>query len=259
MWAAVGWGSMLASHFRGLNYLVATTNTSNEKTELMKQKGYNAFRVIFSGDRSQDHKAENLQAQTAFDQLDTIIISIPMSRSKDAESQTILFQNVLSFLENNKKQLFLMSSTGIYPQVKQYIDEDTFPADQLDNTLFAIEKLFLEKIPELNILRLGGLMGQDRVFYKYYKEAGRYEAVNHIHYHDICRVIEKMISLDLKGKIYNVVAPLHPAKGDVYTYQTGNELDPAIPEKTENRIISSEKMIRELTYSFVFPDPKTFT
>ena len=38
-----------------------------------------------------------------------------------------------------------MSSTGIYPQVKQYIDEDTFNADQLDNTLFSIEKLFLEK------------------------------------------------------------------------------------------------------------------
>ena len=224
----------------------------------MKQKGYKSFRVMFSGDLSQDHKAENLLAQTAFDQMDVVIISIPMSRSKDAESQTILFQNVLSFLGNNKKQIFLMSSTGIYPQVKHYIDEDTFPEDQLDNTLFAIEKLFLEKIPELNILRLGGLMGQDRVFNKYYKEAGRYEAVNHIHYHDICRVIEKMISLDLKGKIYNVVAPLHPAKGDVYTYQTGNELDPAIPKKTENRIISSEKMIRELTYSFVFPDPKTF-
>lgn len=254
-----GWlGQQLASHLRGLNYWVATTNTSAEKTELMKQKGYNSFRVIFSGDRFQDPKAENLEAQTAFDQMDAVIISIPMSRSKDAESQTVLFQNVLSFLGNNKKQIFLMSSTGIYPQVKQYIDEDIFSSDQLENTLNSLEKIFLDKIPEINILRLGGLMGQDRMFYKYYKEAGRYEAVNHVHYQDICRVIEKMISLDLKGKIYNVVAPLHPAKGDVYTYQTGNELDPAIPQKTENRIISSEKMIRELAYTFAFPDPKTF-
>jgi len=254
-----GWlGQHVADHCRGLNYLVATTNTSNEKTELMKQKGYNAFRVIFSGDRPQDHKAENLQAHIAFDQMDTIIISIPMSRSKDAASQTILFQNVLSFLGNNKKQLFLMSSTGIYPQVKKYIDEDTFPAEQLDNTLFAIEKLFLEKIPELNILRLGGLMGQDRMFYKYYKEAGRNEAVNHVHYQDICRVIEKMMLLELNGKIYNVVAPLHPTKGEVYAYQTKTGIDASLVIQEENRTISSDKMIRELGYAFVFPDPKTF-
>ena len=254
-----GWlGQHVAGHFSGLNYLVATTNTSNEKTELMKQKGFNSFRVIFSGDRLQNHKTENLQAQTAFDQMDQVIISIPMSRSKDAESQRILFQNVLSFLGNNNKQIYLMSSTGIYPQVQQSIHEDTFPTDLLENTLYNIEKIFLEKIPELNILRLGGLMGNDRMFYKYYKESGRNDAVNHVHYEDICRVIEKMIGLQLKGKIYNVVAPLHPAKGEVYAYQTGNDLDPVIPEKTENRIISSEKMIRELAYSFVFPDPKTF-
>ncbi len=254
-----GWlGQHIACHFRSLNYLVATTNTSAEKTDLMKEKGYNSFRVIFSGDRLQNNKTENRQAQKAFDQLDAVIISIPMSRSRDAESQTILFQNVLSFLKNNKKQLFLMSSTGIYPQVKQYIDEDTFPADRLDNALFIIEKLFLEKIPGINILRLGGLMGNNRMFYKYYKESGRNEAVNHVHYDDICRVIEKMIRLELKGKIYNVVAPLHPTKGEVYGYLNRTDSDPAIPQKTENRIISSEKMIRELAYSFVFPDPKTF-
>ena len=47
-----GWlGQRIASHLSGLNYWVATTNTSAEKTELMKQKGYNAFRVIFSSDR----------------------------------------------------------------------------------------------------------------------------------------------------------------------------------------------------------------
>lgn len=151
-----------------------------------------------------------------------------------------------------------MSSTGIYPQVQHYIDEDTFPADLLENKLYNIEKIFLEKIPEINILRLGGLMGQDRMFYKYYKEAGRNDAVNHVHYEDICRVIEKMIGLELKGKIYNIVAPLHPTKGEVYAYQTRADLDPAIPQKIENRIISSEKMIRELAYSFAFPDPKTF-
>ncbi len=151
-----------------------------------------------------------------------------------------------------------MSSTGIYPQVKKYIDEDTFPAEQLDNTLFAIEKLFLEKIPELNILRLGGLMGQDRMFYKYYKEAGRNEAVNHVHYQDICRVIEKMMLLELNGKIYNVVAPLHPTKGEVYAYQTKTGIDASLVSQEENRTISSDKMIRELGYAFVFPDPKTF-
>lgn len=101
-------------------------------------------------------------------------------------------------------------------------------------------------------------MGKERLFYKYYKEAGRNEAVNHVHFEDICKVIEKMILLELKGKIYNVVAPLHPAKGEIYAHQTNTKIKPAITEKTENRIISSEKMIRELAYSFVFPDPKLF-
>jgi hypothetical protein len=113
-------------------------------------------------------------------------------------------------------------------------------------------------MPSINILRLGGLMGDNRMFYKYYRKESSNEAVNHIHYEDICRVIEKMMLLGLKGKIYNIVAPLHPTKGEVYAYQTRVDSDPAIPRKTENRIISSEKMIRELAYSFVFPDPKTF-
>ncbi|MDZ7614085.1 MAG: hypothetical protein U5K51_10645 [Flavobacteriaceae bacterium] len=140
----------------------------------------------------------------------------------------------------------------------EYIDEDTFSSDQLHQTLNKIEMVLAEKLPDINILRLGGLMGKERMFYRYYKESGRNEVVNHIHYIDICKVIEKMILLELKGKIYNVVAPLHPTKGEVYAHQTNSSTVPGISDKTENRIISSDKMIRELAYSFMYPDPKTF-
>jgi len=255
-----GWlGHKLAGHFAALGFPIYTTNTSAEKTEGMRKEGFTSFMVNFPEDRLQDCETENKLAQTTFDKLDIIIICINMSKTKEVQLQTKLFQNVLSFLGKKNKQLFLMSSIGIYPQSKQVIDEHTFSPEQLHTSLYKIEEVFLKNMPSINILRLGGLMGDNRMFYKYYRKESSNEAVNHIHYEDICRVIEKMMLLELNGKIYNVVAPLHPTKGEVYAYQTKTGIDASLVSQEENRTISSDKMIRELGYAFVFPDPKTFT
>jgi nucleoside-diphosphate-sugar epimerase len=254
-----GWlGQKLAGHFAALGFPIYTTNTSAEKTEGMRKEGFTSFMVNFPEDRLQDYETEIKPAHTTFDKLDIIIICINMSKTKELQLQMNLFQNVLSFLGNKHKQLFLMSSIGIYPQSKQVIDEHTFPTEQLHARLHKIEEVFLKNLPSINILRLGGLMGDNRMFYKYYRKESSNEVVNHIHYEDICRVIEKMMLLGLKGKIYNVVAPLHPTKGEVYAYQTKTVIDASLVSQEENRTISSDKMIRELGYAFVFPDPKTF-
>jgi len=117
------------------------------------------------------------------------------------------------------------------------------------------ESFILEKFPQANILRLGGLMGGERLL-KNYNISNLDQLVNHIHYADICSVIEKMLERHSESKVYNVVAPVHPNKEEVINAQKGL---PYSGTRTDTgRIISPEKLISELDFQFQYPDPRYF-
>ncbi|MEG2077608.1 MAG: hypothetical protein RRZ31_02395, partial [Chryseobacterium sp.] len=78
--------------------------------------------------------------------------------------------------------------TGVYPDT-----EKEFTEDDLDSQDVESESFILEKFPKTNILRLAGLMGDQRLL-KNYNITNLDQLVNHIHYADICSVVEKMLN-----------------------------------------------------------------
>ncbi|MDR7694097.1 epimerase [Riemerella anatipestifer] len=243
-----GWlGEHLVEHFAPA-YSIHTTNTSESKANLLKNKSCQTSIINF--DNPIDTPWETLS------KLDAIIITVPFSKRTDLHLLKTKFHNINRFIFGFKKPIFLMSSIGIYPQIEGIINENTLNNADLDQHILSIEKQMKSNFPHLNILRLGGLMGGNRMLSNY-KITNLNQVVNHIHYKDVCLVIEKMLIRNLISKTYNIVAPLHPTKQEVINQQTGKPI-PTIPQKTFGRIISSHLSEIEIPYSYRYPDPTKF-
>ncbi|WP_313095507.1 hypothetical protein [Empedobacter sp.] len=108
------------------------------------------------------------------------------------------------------------------------------------------------------ILRLGGLMGDDRFLSKYIdlNSENLSQMVNHIHYLDICQVIERIINSNKNSSIYNVVTLEHATKEEVLEYQLYKKIISSI--NREGKIISSQKIQDEFNYEFLYPNPVYF-
>ncbi|MHA3047304.1 epimerase [Riemerella anatipestifer] len=243
-----GWlGEHLVEHFAPA-YSIHTTNTSESKANLLKNKSCQTSIINF--DNPIDAPWEILS------KLDAIIITVPFSKRTDLNLLKMRFHNISSFIFGFKKPIFLMSSIGVYPQIEGIINENTLDNADLDQHILSIEKQMKSNFPHLNILRLGGLMGGNRMLSNY-KVNNLHQVVNHIHYKDVCLVIEKMLNRNLTSKIYNIVAPLHPTKLEVINQQTGKPI-PTNPQEIFGRIISSHLSEIEIPYSYRYPDPTKF-
>ncbi|MFL9835240.1 Rossmann-fold NAD(P)-binding domain-containing protein [Chryseobacterium terrae] len=227
-------------------YEIFATTTSESKIEELRSKGYHPTLIDFP-----DHLSEKIEVWNVLSQLDVVIITVPFSGIRGAQiSMKEKQNNLLKFLGDYKGQLFLMSSTEVYPQIDKDFSEDDQPAENVES-----ENFILKKFPNANILRLAGLMGDQRLL-KNYNISDLDLLVNHIHYADICLVIEKMIDNHSESKVYNIVAPIHPNKEEVINAQ--KDL-PYSGERTNvGRTISPAKLIEELSFDFQYPDPRYF-
>lgn len=241
-----GWlGNHVAEHL-SYRYEIFATTTTEAKLDGLQSKGYHAFLVKFPDEPDPEMKVWDVASD-----LDAIIIAVPFSGLRGTKiPMTGKRQNLLHFIGDFKGQIFYTSSTGIYPDTEKEFTEEDQPASEVES-----ENFILEKFPQANIMRLGGLMGGERLL-KNYNISNLDQLVNHIHYADICSVIEKMLDNHSKSKVYNVVAPVHPNKEEVITAQKGT---PYSGERTDiGRIISPEKLISELDFTFQYPDPRYF-
>ncbi|MPS72809.1 MAG: hypothetical protein E2590_06585 [Chryseobacterium sp.] len=241
-----GWlGTHIAERVSNQYEIFATTTTESKIKDLNK-KDFNTTLANFPDKLDPEMKEWDVASK-----LDAIIISVPFSGLRGAQiPMNDKRQNLLNFLGDYKGQLFLISSTGVYPEFdKDFVEGDKSPYE------VESESFILEKFPQTNILRLAGLMGEQRLL-KNYNISNLDQLVNHIHYKDICSVFEKMLENNSQSKVYNVVAPIHPNKEEVINAQKG--LPYSGERTTKGRTISPEKLIEELDFEFQYPDPRYF-
>jgi hypothetical protein len=242
-----GWlGSRIVASMSG-RYTIYTTATTKEKAEDLSSKGFNASVASFP-----DFQLEEKIVQWKdIKNIDVLIITIPLSgKSCCASSLYNRVQHLLSFIGDFKGQMFVMSSTGVYPDIPGEYTEENLSSDQVPG-----ERMIRNRYPQVNILRLSGLMGDNRLL-KNYNISNVEAPVNHIHYEDISSVIEKMIEKGSSGKLYNVAAPQHPSKAQVINAQ--KDLPSYEEIVGEGKIILSSKLISELNFVFKYPDPRAF-
>ncbi|KYH07629.1 hypothetical protein A1704_02845 [Chryseobacterium cucumeris] len=242
-----GWlGERLESSLSG-KYTLATTTTTESKVNLLNNKGIHAVMASFP-----DYQlTEPLSQWGEVKNMEVLIITIPVSEKSCCVSSLYnRIQNLSAFIGDFKGQMFLMSSTGVYPDIAKEFTEEDVPLEKISG-----ERMLRNKYPQLNILRLGGLMGDNRLL-KNYNVGNLDHAVNHIHYADISRIISEMIKQKSESKLYNVTAPVHPAKSQVINAQK-NLLDEEEFEVKGKKVLSS-KLVSELNYTFQYPDPRSF-
>ncbi|MDF2552271.1 MAG: hypothetical protein K0R77_1546 [Chryseobacterium sp.] len=241
-----GWlGNHIAERVSN-QYKIFATTTTESKIKDLESKGYQATLASFPDETNSEMKEWEVASQ-----LDAIIISVPFSGIRGVQiPMNGKRENLMKFLGDYKGQLFLMSSTGVYPQEEKEFTEEDQPAENVES-----ENFILNKFPHTNILRLAGLMGDQRLL-KNYNISNLDQLVNHIHYVDICSVVEKMLDHQSQSKVYNVVAPIYPNKEEIINAQ--KDLPYKGERTTIGRTISPEKLIKELNFEFQYPDPRYF-
>ena len=233
-----GWlGKRLAKHLSSRNHHVLATTTSPGKVAELQKVAHEVHVLDFS---KEFHPV-------FLKDMDLAIFSMPIS----SESWHKGFQK---FNASFKKNLFF-SSTGIYPLQNGIYTENY--TENLRADILASEQLVTKKYPQTVILRLGGLMGDDRSltnFFSHKTPPHPEKKVNYIHYEDIVCIVELFLTDENKNNIYNIVAPEHPAMGEILNTEVSAEK----PETSGDRIISPELFIKEFNYKFIHPNPKYF-
>jgi Ketopantoate reductase PanE/ApbA. len=254
-----GWvGTYVASRLLSKGYKLWGTCRTPEKAAKLKEMGLRSYVIDFDRDA-----AINDLPKTTFD---TIIISVPITRKDAIETVSSRFKRLTLFLkELSFRQVLYFGSIGIYPKVDGLITEDTFAAEELDEKLWLGESRLRTVCPDINVFRLGGLFGQERIFAKYF--AGKvceigFQTANFVHVEDVCRIISITMEREVRGATYNVVCPEHPLKKDVIAVSAakyGYGLPSSFTDSDQTaKIVSSNLLVAELGYSFVYRSPLQF-
>lgn len=187
-----------------------------------------------------------------FWQSDIIIIAI---HTKDNYLSTL--QKIVT-LAKPTSTIILMSSTSVYREFDEDVDESA--SITKGSLIKEAEDLLLNSRERVLILRLGGLMGIDRVA-GVWKSATAFSDgfVNYIHRDDVIKIIDKMLHVGINNGVYNLVAPEHPTRKEIHQKNSQkHEREIGEFEGFSKRRVSSKKIIDELGYDFLYPNPLEF-
>ncbi|WP_415397278.1 hypothetical protein [Sulfurimonas sp. CS5] len=198
------------------------------------------------------YSRETTSDDSIFWQSDTIIIAI---NTKDNYLQTL---QKIAKLSSPISNIILMSSTSVYREFDTNVDESANITKR--GLQKEAEELMQGLRDKLVILRLGGLMGEDRISGKWKSVSIFCDGeVNYIHRDDVIKIIKKILESQVVNDIFNLVAPLHPLRSEVHKKNCKIfNLELGTFEGRTYRVVSSEKIIKRLNYTFLHPNPLKF-
>lgn len=242
-----GWLGLRVAKVLANRYTIYSTKTSADKLPLLEQANFHPTLVHFL----HEPLAQTVGQWPIVNELDALLCTVHIADRKSTPTEIAQrIQHLANFIGDFKGTLLFTSSTSVYPNRQEVFQESDLPVTEVFG-----EALVKKHFPQATILRLAGLMGDDRFLAKY-AITQLEQPVNHIHYTDIAQLIDQLLDTDTQNGLYNVVAPLHPSKDAVIAAQKQHAC--TFPIFPEGRIISCDKLLQELKFSFQFPDPRLF-
>ncbi len=242
-----GWlGSPLALQLKSNGHELKVSTTSSEKISFFDANQIESY-VIRIGSSNNTDNLPKLLTDT-----DILIITIPPGRSQQVEENYVeKIKKIIPFIEQHGiKEVIYTSSTTVYLSQKGDVTEETpiVPISEMDQQIIEIENLLLNnKNFNATILRLGGLIGEDRhpVHFIIKKDviADANNPVNMIHRKDIIRFFEKIIENEIPNDIFNIVAPINLNRRDFYTKEASKLGLTPLPNFTDNPNADQRKVI----------------
>ena len=259
-----GWlGLPLAQKLIETGFEIKGSTTSEHKLEVLKSNKIAPFLIALSEDKIIGNISEFLNDS------EILIIDIPPGLRKITETtvgKTFVnkIKTLLPFIESSAvEKVIFISSTSVYgdfdsiPTVTE--KNELHPDTESGKQLAEVENLFRNnKKFKTNIIRFGGLIGEDRNAIKMLagktNVANPEAPINLIHQVDCIGIIGETLKQNCWNETFNAVAPFHPTRKEYYT-QKAVALNLPKPEFSENepsvgKIVSSEKLEKVLGYGF---------
>ena len=248
-----GWyGFALAQNLVKSGYTVKGSSTSVDKFQKFREAGIEPFEVNF-GSGSNKYPPD-------FFQTDLLIISIPPKRSSgEAGLYPEKIRHIKTAVQKaGIKRVLFISSTGVYGDNNQEVDEDTPPQPESESgkAMEAAEIILKDQNDfKLTILRFGGLIGPDRDparFFAGKKNIPNGQApVNLIHLDDCIGVSKTIIENNAFGYTFNACSQTHPQRMQFYTQaaiKSGMPVPEFIDELKEWKVVKSKHLNKVLGY-----------
>jgi nucleoside-diphosphate-sugar epimerase len=202
---------------------------------------------------------------TDFLENEILLINVPPGRNNPDPNAYVKHLEDLNLCidKSSIKKVIFISSTSVYKENNSVVTEEgEISKEETAQRLFRAEEIFRNnpKI-ETTIIRMSGLIGPNRHPGRFFggKEniPNGLSPVNLIHLDDCIGIIKSVIQQNYWGHTINASALSHPTKKEFYTRAAEKYNGSSASFKEENqqfKIISSEKLIRDLSYEFEHPD-----
>ncbi|SDR78770.1 Nucleoside-diphosphate-sugar epimerase [Formosa sp. Hel1_31_208] len=254
-----GWlGLPLAKHLIENGYHVNGSTTSASKIVMLETEGVSPFIVQLTSEGVVGSITSCLA------HCKTLILNIPPGLRKDPKGNYVQkIEHLITHIESSEiKQVLFIGSTSVFADATSIpIINETSPTARSINAkqLVAVEALFQKnKNFKTTILRFGGLFAEDRHPAKFLScktDLKNPDApVNLIHRKDCIGIIVSILKHQTWNTVFNASTTPHPTRKNYYT-TVCESLQIPIPhfefkQKSEGKIINSEKLVRLLNYKF---------